>query len=116
MVRAAGCAKARGKAKPKRQPIRSAAKPLSKAEKGRLRTAYYDVGKAGSYSGVKAFRKHSKAAKALPQRLVKRWLLGEQAYTKHVPIRRKFPRSRIVVHGVDEHWQADLVDLQSLAS
>jgi hypothetical protein len=34
----------------------------------------------------------------------------------HKPTRRRFPRRRIVVFGIDHQWQADLVDLAKLSS
>ena len=36
-------------------------------------------------------------------------------YTLHRPVRRRFKRNRVVVLGIDEQWQADLVDVSSLA-
>ena len=32
----------------------------------------------------------------------------------HKPTRRRFPRRRVVVYGIDHQWQADLVDLAKL--
>ena len=34
----------------------------------------------------------------------------------HAPTRRRFPRRRVVVYGIDHQWQADLVDLATLSS
>ena len=39
----------------------------------------------------------------------------ENIYTLHKPVRYNFPRNRVIVTGVDEQWQADLVDMSSLA-
>ena len=38
----------------------------------------------------------------------------QDAYTIHKPIRRKFERNRVLVSGIDDQWQLDLADLQSL--
>src|SRR5258705_1246474 len=42
------------------------------------------------------------------------WLEAQRPYTLHKPARKNFRRNRIVVTTIDEQWQADLVDLQSL--
>lgn len=31
----------------------------------------------------------------------------------HVPARRKFPTRKVIMRGIDETWQADLIDMQS---
>lgn len=31
----------------------------------------------------------------------------------HKPARRNYPRRKVVVRGIDETWQADLVDMQA---
>ena len=68
---------------------------------------YYDPRQPGSYAGKKAFQRVIGSP-------VKDWLLSQEAYTLHKPIRRNFQRRRVVVGGIDEQWQADLVDLISL--
>ena len=30
----------------------------------------------------------------------------------HAPARRNFPRRKVIMRGIDETWQADLVDMQ----
>lgn len=72
---------------------------------------YFNPIKAGSLGGV---QKISKATRT-PIKSVKDWLSYERAYTIHKPRRIHFPRNRMYVTTVDEHHQADLVDLQSLA-
>src|SRR5258705_10491053 len=42
------------------------------------------------------------------------WLESQRPYTLHRPARLHFRRNRIVLTTIDEQWQADLVDLQSL--
>ena len=34
-------------------------------------------------------------------------------YTLHKPVRKSFPRRRVLVHGIDIQWKIDLVDLSS---
>ena len=48
---------------------------------------------------------------------VKTWLLSKDTYTYtlHKPVRYNFPRNRVIVTETDDHWQADLLDISSLA-
>ena len=41
---------------------------------------------------------------------------GQQAYTLHTQVRRKYKRNKTYVAGIDAHWQADLADMQGLSS
>jgi hypothetical protein len=46
---------------------------------------------------------------------VNSWLKRNPTYTLHFPVARRYETRRVVVNGIDEQWQADLVDLQKLA-
>ena len=46
---------------------------------------------------------------------VKTWLQSKDIYTLHKPVCYNFPRNRVIVTGTDDQWQADLVDISSLA-
>ena len=45
---------------------------------------------------------------------VKKWLMEQDAYTLHKPARRHFKRNRVIVGGIDQQWQMDLADMQSM--
>ncbi|KAK3917789.1 Putative uncharacterized transposon-derived protein [Frankliniella fusca] len=45
---------------------------------------------------------------------VTKYLQGEDAYTLHKPARRRFPRNVTYADNIDESWQTDLSDFQSL--
>ena len=45
----------------------------------------------------------------------KEWLPSQDTYTLHKPARKKFKRNKIIVHGVDDQWQVDLVNMYNLA-
>ena len=47
----------------------------------------------------------------LPRETVEDFLLRQDVYSKHKPIRHKFPRRRVFSPGIDHQWQADLVEL-----
>lgn len=74
--------------------------------------AYQDPKHVGSFGGVDAL--YRAAQGKIPKKQIKQWLEGVDAYTLHKPARRKFPTNRVVVHFIDQQWQADLVDLISL--
>jgi len=41
--------------------------------------------------------------------------LQQDVYTLHKPARRHYKRSRVIVFGIDEQFQADLADVQNLS-
>lgn len=47
--------------------------------------------------------------------VVDKALQSLDAYTKHKPVIRKFQRNKVVVGGINEQWQIDLMDMQKLA-
>lgn len=66
----------------------------------------------GSFGGVNAVYQALKGR--VKRKDVKSWLQSNDTYTLHKPVRHKFRRNRVIVGGIDEQFQADLVDLQSL--
>ena len=88
----------------------------------RLKAVYFAPAQPGSYGGVNAVRRavdekqqKKKKKKKISTGVVKHWLSKQETYSLHKPVRRKFPRRRVVVSGLDDQWQADLADVQSLA-
>lgn len=72
---------------------------------------YFDPASPAAYGGLLPLAKTTK----LKTKDVGQWLSEQDAYTLHKPIRRKFPRRRVIVGGIDHQWQADLVDVSKLA-
>lgn len=74
---------------------------------------YYNPEKPASYSGarnlIESFRKR------VPRQKILGWLEKQEAYTKHRPVRRKYPRRTYNVHCVDDLWEGDLIDFKSLS-
>ncbi|UYV67413.1 hypothetical protein LAZ67_5000502 [Cordylochernes scorpioides] len=61
------------------------------------------------YTGINdLIRKSGKS-----QKEVREFLHKQDVYTRHKPIIRKFERRRVYVSGIDDQWQADLVDMQN---
>ncbi len=72
-----------------------------------LKTAYYSPKHPGSFTAVDKLYRAQKGA-TRPQ--VKKWLSGEESYTLHHPLKRKFPRLPVVVSAIHEQFDIDLID------
>ena len=66
-------------------------------------------------SPLALFREAKKCYPSLTLHQVKTWLQSKDTYTLHKPVRYNFPRNRVIVTRIDDQWQADLVDISSLA-
>ena len=66
-------------------------------------------------SPLALYREARKRYPSLTFRQVKTWLQSKDTFTLHKPVRYNFPRKRVIVNGIDDQWQADLVDSSSLS-
>lgn len=64
----------------------------------------------GSFGGVNAVQRAVKKS----TNDVKQWLSQKESYSLHKPIRHKFLRNRVLIGNINEQFQVDLVDMQSL--
>ena len=74
-------------------------------------SVYYDPSNPGSFGGLQKFWKEVGGSK----QQVKDWLKTQATYTLHRPARKNFKRNKIQVAGLDDQWEADLVDVQGIA-
>lgn len=74
--------------------------------------AYTNPSHAGSFRGVDSILRHAKVDSST----AREWLMGEKSYTLHKQTKAKFRRRRTVARGINELWQADLVDLGLLSN
>ena len=91
-----------------------------------LKSVYYDpkqevseelkTGSPGSFGGIESLYRDVKQEEKfkLSGKQISDWLLSQDTYTLHKPARRNFRRNRVIVGGIDEEWQMDLADMQSL--
>ena len=81
-----------------------------------LASVYYDPKRSGGFGGVdRLYKDVKKEGKIKISRTkIKEWLMKQDAYTLHEPIRRHFKRNRVIVGGIDQQWQMDLADMQSM--
>ena len=82
-----------------------------------LNDIYFNPEHEASFSGVDRLFKFVKqdGKYDLSKKQIANWLEGVDTYTLHKPARRRFKRSRVVVHGIDDQWQMDLVDVSALS-
>lgn len=81
----------------------------------RLERIFYDPKHAGSYSGAEKLYKTLKSeGNTIPLKTIQKWLESQETYTLHRSLRRKFPRNRVIVAGIDSQWDADLMDMTQL--
>lgn len=78
--------------------------------KSSLARHYYDPENPGSFGGVEKLRRVTKHSKTF----VKKFLEGEDAYTLHKDIRRKFNRRKVIVGGINQQFQIDLLDVRNI--
>ena len=77
---------------------------------------YFDTKSPVAFTSPLAlYREARKHYPSLTFRQVKTWLQSKDTYTLHKPVRYNFPRNRVIVTEYDGQWQADLVDISSLA-
>ena len=77
---------------------------------------YFDAKSPVAFTSPLAL--HREAKKRYPSMTfhqVKTRLQSKDTYTLHKPVRYNFPRNRVIVTGIDDQWQADLLDISSLA-
>ena len=72
---------------------------------------YYDPSNPGSFGGVERLWREAGGSR----QDVEDWLKTQDTYTLHRPARKKIKRNRIQVAGLDDQWEADLVDVHGLA-
>ena len=77
---------------------------------------YFDTKSSVAFTSPFAlYREAKRHFPSLTFHQVKTWLQSKDTYTLHKPVHYNFPRNRVIVTEVDDQWQADLVDLSSLA-
>lgn len=83
-----------------------------------LKSIYYDTSKPGSYTGLNKFWKTIKAdgnPHKLKYKDVKSWLSRQYPYLVHKQPTHKFKRESIIVGGINEIIDSDLMDVQKFS-
>ena len=79
-----------------------------------LHKTFYDPRQPGGFAGYEQLKRQARRQGIKPYQ-VRDWIQTQPGYTLHKPVVRRFPRRRVLVDGLDQQWQADLADVQSLA-
>src|SRR6267154_2518060 len=74
--------------------------------------AYTVPSHAGSFRGINTISRHTK----VDVNAAREWLMGQKSYTLHKQSKTKFRRRRTISKGINELWQADLVDMSLLSN
>lgn len=76
---------------------------------------YTDSNYDGAFTGLNSFYNVlKKENKKIKKKDAFEAIKKEDTYQLHKPIRKKFQKVRVIVPGIDDTWQADLVDMQSM--
>ena len=76
---------------------------------------YFDTNSPVAFTSPLAlYREAKKRYPSITFRQVKTGLQSKDIYTLHKPVRYNFPRNRVIVTEIDDQWQADLMDMNSL--
>jgi len=82
-----------------------------------LASIYYDPKHPGSYSGptklLQVVRQEGKHKIGLGR--IKKWLSAQETYTLHRSVQHKIKRNKVIVEGLDDQWDMDLMDMTSIA-
>ena len=72
-----------------------------------LTSVYYDSKRSGGLGGVDRLYDDVKKERKfnVTRNQIKEWLMKQDTYTLHKPIRRRFKRNRVMVGGIDQQWQ-----------
>lgn len=78
-----------------------------------LKKIYFNPRHEASFSGAPKVVRVGRRKK-IPRNKVLHWLETLDVYTKHKPVRHRFPRRHYNVRNIDDVWEVDLVDLRSI--
>ena len=81
----------------------------------KLNEIYTNPANPGSFSGVSGFTRALKDKKIKATKSeIKKYLNSKEAYSLHKPKRKNYPRKQVIVKGIDDTWQIDLVDVSAI--
>ena len=82
-----------------------------------LKDIYYNPSNAASFAGPdKLYRFVRKDGKfVISKYKIRKWLQRQESYSLQRPLKRKFKRNRVIVTGIDDQWDMDLMDMTKFA-
>ena len=79
-----------------------------------LESIYFSPKQGASFTSRNKLIKEVKSKK-IKNKEVKDWLQKQNAYTLHRPVVRKFKRSKIITNGLNDLFEADLMDMSNIS-
>jgi transposase InsO family protein len=92
---------------------------MEKRKETLLNKIYYNPKHDASFGGLEKLYRAARATKNnlnISRNDVREWLRSQETYTLHKPVRKNYPRTRVFVAGIDDQFEADLGDFQSLSA
>lgn len=82
-----------------------------------LSSLYFNPKSPASYLGPEKLFQivKSQGQYKIGRHRIRKWLQDQESYSLTRGARRKFPRSRVIVAGIDSQWDMDLMDMVDLA-
>ena len=86
---------------------------MDKKVKEYIGSVYYDPSHPASFSGINKLYETIRKNKGISvnKNDLTKWLQGQDVYSMYKPYKSKFRRSRVVVKGIDDLWDMDLMDM-----
>lgn len=83
-----------------------------------LRKTYYDLSKAGAYLGPDKLYGviKSKGISGIGKHKIRKWLHNQDSYSLRKELRRRFTRTRVIVSGIHDQFDMDLIDVSNIKS
>lgn len=73
---------------------------------------YYNPRFPKSFSGLSSFAKALREKHVINEKSLNKWASSQPTISLHKYAKKKFPRSQVIVNGIDDTWQADLIDMR----
>lgn len=101
----------RTRARLKRSENKSEQLKQSKSWKDYLKAIYYDPVRPASFQGINKLYEVVQKEKLfdISRKQIKQWLHDQPTYSLNKPVKRSFKRSRVIVEGIDDQFDADLI-------
>ena len=80
----------------------------------KLKRIYHTIKEPAGYTGSPSILHKASKYPSKDYDKTKTWLAREETYSIHKPVKKNFTRSQVRVGNIDEQWQADLSDMQSI--
>ena len=81
-----------------------------------FRKIYFDPSHPGSFQGDNKLHEAIKdeGKYMIPLSKVKQWLQNQESFSLHKPLSRSFHHLKVIIGGLNDQYEADMVDMQKL--